>query len=352
LPVAEELKAKMAEADAKGLRLCKVSIEGKPPKLVLADTMVAGDSFTADWDEMLKSKELLLEDVGCFLLIRLFDKQGTVPGASEEDWVVLSWTPEAVPVRQKMLYTASCKTLKDSFESLRWKEMKATDRDDVSLKEIMQKARVLHRGLTKEERHEVMSHQEILLEEVKEDFAKAATNAPKMMAGMVALQIKALASFDEAMEKLAQQKGKVAVVAKLEGAKREEVSGELLSDAGRPSQLKGRLPTNEPCYVILQPDERRLVLISWLPEDVPAKIKMTASTFKRSVVQMLEQRLPEGGKLRKVEVTEEDDLTDDILDEPVQEEAAAEAAAAPAPKKAFKPPVGGFALPGLGPPRG
>lgn len=352
MPVAEELKREMAEADVRGLRLCKVSIEGKPPKLVLADTMEAGQSFTADWDEMLKNQELLVDDVACILLIRMSDEQGSVPGATEDDWVLLSWTPEGVPVRQKMLYTSSCKTLKDCFESMRWKEMKATDRDDVSLKEIMAKARVLHRGLTKEERHEVMTHQEIQLEEIKEDFAKAAKSAPKMMAGMVALQIRPLASFDEAMAQLPQQQGKVAVVAKLTGDKREEVSGELLTDAGLPSQLKGRLPTNEPCYVILQPDERRLVLISWLPEDVPAKIKMTASTFKRSVVQMLEQRLPEGGTLRKAEVTEEDELEDKLLEEPKQEEEAAEAAAAPAPKKAFKPPVGGFALPGLGPPRG
>lgn len=353
MPIDDALKKAVGEAADSKVRLCKVSVAGKPPRLTLAETAPASESFSDDFDAMVAGS-LLEAAAPCILLIRLADDKGTVPGATADDWVLLSWMPEDAPVRQKMLYTTSCKTLKDCFETLRFKEMKATEKDDLSIKDLLEKARNLSRGMTRDERHAVMTNEEIGLEEVQEDLAKAQQAAPKMLQGLVALQIQPQASFEEAMAKLLAEKDK-AVLAKLTGPKREELSGELMDGVAAVSQLRGRLPQEEPCYVVLRPAEQRLLLLTWIPEGIPPRMKMTVSTFKKSVVQILEGKLP-GCHVARAELTEESDLVDELAAEPAPAEAAAAeepgAAAAPSPKRAFKPPVGGFQLPGLGPPRG
>lgn len=354
MPIDDDLKEVVNKAAEKSLRMVKVVVEGKPPRLTLGDTVVAGEAFDKDFEAM-KEGPILEAAVPCILLVRIADEKGTVEGAQATDWLLLSWTPDDAPVRQKMLYTSSCKTLKDCFESLNWKEMKATDKDEVALKEVLAQTRRLRRQMTKEERHEVMTGMEIQQEEAREGQLEEQKAAPKRLAGLVALQIKPLESFEEATRQLLEgsDKSGKAILAKLTGPKREELSAEVLDDVDAVSKLKGRLP-DEACYFILRPAEKRLLLITWLPEGCPARLKMPVSTFKKSVIEILEGKLP-GAKIARAEISEEADLEDTLADEQPEESttpaAGADGGAAASPKKAFKPPVGGFALPGLGPPR-
>jgi hypothetical protein len=148
------------------------------------------------------------------------------------------------------------------------------------------------------------------------------------------------------------------VIAKLTGPKREQLSGEVISEVGGPLQLKGRMPSDESCYVIIKIAADRLVLVSWLPEGTPPRVKMSVSTFKKSVLQLLQGKFSQGS-VGAAEITAEDELTEDmgkkrseedLAKEKAEEERAAAAAGQAPEKKGFRPPVGGFALPGMGRP--
>merc|ERR1712050_637118 len=143
-----------------------------------------------------------------------------------------------------------------------------------------------------------------------------------------------------------------ALVGKLAGDKGEELSGEIISDITKPSDLKGKkLPEETPCYVLLKPAADRLCLISWLPEYSNVKLKMKCSTFKASVLDHVKTLFPEIGIIVQREVCDEDDFTDDLTEENKVSEAGYAVAVAPKPAATggFKPPAGAFALPGMGP---
>lgn len=349
LPVDEELTAKVNSAAADGIRAIKVVVEGKQPKMVAQDSVPASPSFAADF-QGLNLGALLEDGVPCVLLFRLADAEGTVPNAGENDWLLFCWTPEGAPARLKMVYASSRKTLKDAFPALTFKEMNATERSDATLEDLLSQTR----GLTAQERYEAMSREEIDAERVKQEIAKEQKAAPKKLAGLVGLQIQPQPSFDQAIERLLAEDEK-AVLATLVGPKREELSGEVLDGVARPSQLSGRLPAEEPCYVVTRPEASKLLLVTWLPEGSSARVKMACSTFKKSVLELLAARAA-GATVLQAEVCEEQDLTDDLglKPEPLAAEGEAEQGQPAAKPAGFKPPpgaFGGFALPGMGPPR-
>lgn len=355
IPVDDGLKQAVLGAAENGVRAIKVSVNNKPLLLVSKETIPASESFADDLEAIVASETHLENAAPCILLMRLSDEKKTVPGATEQDWGLLSWSPDDAPVRQKMIYTSSCKTLKDHLSQLRFKELKATEKSEINMSEILQKMRGLSRGMTREERHSVMTHEEIMVEEVAEQMETTRKSAPVKMAGLVALEVKRQESFDAAVSQLLTGDCK-AVLARLAGSTHEELSGEALDDAALPSQLKGgRLPAHEPCYVIqkCQGSDDRLLLLSWLPDDMPRDLRMKCSTFKKSVKHFLDSK---AGKVLTAEVTDEGDLTDDLGQAHDQEETAAVqggkpgdavAAGEASPKKAFKRPVGGMALPGM-----
>lgn len=55
---------------------------------------------------------LIEDDQPCYILYRLDSKNG-----SNYEWLLISWTPDTAPVRQKMLYASTKATLKQEFGS-------------------------------------------------------------------------------------------------------------------------------------------------------------------------------------------------------------------------------------------
>jgi hydroxymethylpyrimidine/phosphomethylpyrimidine kinase len=169
-----------------------------------------------------------------------------------------------------------------------------------------------------------------------------------MLAGLVALKVKAQESFEEAMKTFLDSENK-AVVAKLTGAKSEDLSGEIFDDISAPTALKGKLPNDTACFVLVKKEAPKVLFLMWQPEDVPVKMRMKASTFKASVMDCVKELLPDA-ELLTANATEEDDLNDEMGNprKVTMEETQAEAA--PKPTGGFKPPVGGYSLPGMGGP--
>lgn len=342
LAVDEEVKTAVNSAVEKQLRAVKVTAEPKEEKIKCSQVVQEGASIEEDF----KSIAATLEDsVPCLVLIRLIGSTSSAPEAEEGEWGMIQWAPDNSPVKLRMLCASSHKTIKQAFPSLVFKEYHASEMNEINLSAFVDSTR----KFTKDDRRKAMTREERDVEDAKERMKDEQKKAPKKLAGLVSLQIGALDSFNDAMRQLKEEQGK-AVLAKLDGAKGEEVSGETLDGISTPTDLKGKLPAEEPRYVVMRPAEGRVLLISWLPDNAPAKMKMKCSTFKSSVLELVKELLPDLA-VNSVEVSEEDDLTDSLADAPATkgsgEEAAAEASAGPV-GAGFRPPPGAMALPGMG----
>jgi hypothetical protein len=335
LTVDPEIKAAVKDAVEAKRRAVKVTVDAKGEKLAAGQLVPEGESLEEDFQ---KVAELLEDTVPCLVLIRL----------AETEWAMLGWTPDNAPVKLRMLCASSRKTLHGEFSGLKLKEYNATEKSEVTLAEF----RKATAASTKEQRHAAMTQEEIDREEVQEQVAKEQRSAPKQLAGLVALQIKVHDSFEEAV-KLCLAEEKKAVVGKLVGPKGEELSGEVLDDVEAPSLLKGRIPSAEPCYIVMRATEGRLLLLSWLPEDSPAKLKMRCSTFKSSVLDVIKGLAGPDVRVIATQASEEADLVDSLVAPPAAAapgEAAEEASEGGGSGSKFKPPPGAMALPGMGGP--
>ncbi|XP_059490417.1 twinfilin [Neocloeon triangulifer] len=107
------------------VRVFKVSIENE--ELILAEHKNSKGTWEQDFD--LCVPRMVQEKQPCYLLYRLDTKTG-----SNFDWVLISWSPEDSPVRQKMLYASTKATLKQEFGSSQiTEELFGTSKEDVTL---------------------------------------------------------------------------------------------------------------------------------------------------------------------------------------------------------------------------
>jgi len=355
LKIGEELKKAVLSAAEGNVRAVTVVIDSE--QLTVGKTLPAGSSVTQDFADLCETLE---ENTACIVLMRLegIDSDGNVavPGATASDWGMLCWTPETAPVKQRMLNASSRQTLKDEkdFRGMEFKEYNMTERSEVTLKQFVEATR----EMTKGEKLDSMSQEERDREAVKQQIKKEQSTAPKMLAGLVALKVKARDSFLASVQTLLS--GKVqdaAVLGKLVGDTSEELEGEIISDVSDTAKLKGRLPEAEPCYVLLHgrgasdggEGQERMLLVCWAPEGVPVKLRMKVSTFKASVMELIKDLAPKHA-LHEMQATCDEDL-DEAPPPPAAEEkedgeAAGDGDGDEQPKK-WKPPVGGMALPGL-----
>jgi hypothetical protein len=338
LPVSDECKATVKGAAEASLRCVMVGIEGEA--LVAEATFPESESPEADFKAM---QAKLTDDKASILLVRL--KGAGAYG--DDDWAMISFVPDNAPVKTRMMTASSLKPLKAEF-SWPFVQWEITSKDEVTLAQFLSD----NKKLSEEERRDAMSREERDMEDVKKEVAKEQASAPKKLAGLVALQVKAQRSFDEGMATL-QSEEKVALLGQLCGDKSEELSGEILDDIEKPSDLKGgKLPQDHPVYVIMKKTESRWLLISWQPENAPIKIRMKGSTFKASVLELLKEALPGDAEIVTTECQDEDDLEDDLGEPRKASEGGEAPGAAAAPKTGgYKPPFGGMAMPGMGGPR-
>lgn len=324
----------VAAVEGDDTRAVKVVVEG--PKLVVAKTIKRNATAEEDFPSVVADVE---DDKPCLILLRVTGLAGI---SDRIHWAMLAWSPDDAPAKAKLPYAASRKTVQEKFEKHGMKEYQATTRDELTLAGLADSLR----SLTDAERRAAMTQAEIDLEAVKKEQEQERAAAPKMLAGLAALQIKVNDSFVESISKLVSEEGKV-VLGRLSGVKNEELRGEVLDDVAAVSALKGKLPA-EPCYVVMRAGgEKRLLLLSWLHPDSGIKLRMNLSTFKASTLDKVKE-LAEGWTVSQKEVTAEEDLVDDLAAPPAETSAEEKEAAASDDPPKKKPPVGGMALPGMG----
>mmetsp|Transcript_23512 Transcript_23512/g.54808 ORF Transcript_23512/g.54808 Transcript_23512/m.54808 type:complete len:351 (+) Transcript_23512:85-1137(+) len=315
-------------------------------KLVTSDSSMVVDkalpaAATLETDFTALAAELDAS-VPCIALVRLEPAAGdsSAPPAGSSDWAMITWAPDEAPVRQRMLCASSKKAVVQALPDVEFKEYQATEKSEVTFAAFVEATR----ERTEDDRRAAMTLQEQAEEDAKKEMLKEQAAAPMRMPGMIAMKVKADASFTDALKKMLSTEKSV-VLAKMGGEKGEELMGELLEGISSVSALKGKLPSDHPCYILMLAGEALLVA-SWLPEDSPAKAKMKFSTFKGSVMNILKDSIGDKEVLQ-AECREEEDLVDDLAAKCKSGSAAG--AAAPKPG-GFKPPPGAMALPGMGMP--
>ncbi|KAI5756249.1 twinfilin isoform X2 [Diaphorina citri] len=122
----EALKKFFGSIRDEKIRVFKVSIENEA--LVLAGYKKVVGTWTQDFDKYVP--DLIQEAQPCYILYR-FDSKNETGG---HDWLLIFWSPDDSPVRQKMLYASTKSTLKQDFGSGQIKEeIHATVPVDVTL---------------------------------------------------------------------------------------------------------------------------------------------------------------------------------------------------------------------------
>lgn len=317
------------------VRAIKVVVDAKAEKLVCARTLPEGPNLEEDFLQV--GKEVVEDALPCLVLIRL---------ESDSDWALVGWTPDDAPVKQRMLCASSKKTLREHFSKLNIKEYNATEKEEVTLAQFKEATG----PTTQEQRHAAMTQAEIDRESVNREVAKEQMAGPMRLAGMGTVSVKVQDSFADALKAILDEEGK-AVLGRFTGDKSEELGGDILEGVSTPSQFKGKFPEREPCYAVVRAtpvgDNKRLLLLSWLPEDAPIKMKMRCSTFKASVLAAIKERAGPEVSVIQSEVNDNGDLLDSlaspaaVAEQPLKQEAAA------APSGVKKPPPGAVAMPGM-----
>lgn len=122
----QELKTFFGKCRDGNVRIVKISIENE--QLVLAAHEKAKGTWEDDYDRLVVP--LASETMPCYLLYRMDSKDST--GAYY--WMLISWSPDDAPVRQKMLYASTKATLKQEFGSGQIKEeIHGTVQEDITL---------------------------------------------------------------------------------------------------------------------------------------------------------------------------------------------------------------------------
>lgn len=344
LKVDADVKEKV---ESTGVRAVKVVAEKETLKST--ETVAESESLEEDFEGV---AAILEDDKPCIVLVNL---KGS-PNHAETDWALIAYTPDNAPVKTRMLNASSVKPLKEKLEPLKFLEYQITEKDEATLAKFLEATHVM----SEQERRDCMSKEERQIADVKKEQLKEQAAAPKMLAGLKNLKVAEQESFTEAMKDFLVSENK-ALKAMLTGDKGEELSGEVIDDVASPSGLKGKLPGNDSCFVIMKKEASKILFITWQPDDVPIKQKMKASTFKASVLDLVKEYLrsptPEGEQETEPEIltagaNDEDELNDE-MGNPRRKVTAEDLAEpqAPKPTGGYKPPCGGIAMPGMGGPR-
>lgn len=130
----QDLKNYFGKCRGGNVRVFKVSIENE--QLVLAAEEKVKGNWEEDYDRVVVP--LIQDAQPCYLMYRLDSKDST--GAYY--WMLISWSPDDGPVRQKMLYASTKATLKQEFGSGQIKEeLHGTVKDDVTWKGFLKHKR-------------------------------------------------------------------------------------------------------------------------------------------------------------------------------------------------------------------
>jgi len=313
LGISLDLEEAVTENEQRGFRAVKVVIDYRRPRLVAQALLTA----SSDLSEGLEGVIGLLEDAKpCIILLWVRDCLGTLveqegAEAANVDWLLLSWTPEDAPPKDKMKYACSKKTLREKFKGMCFKELFLEDRSSLTLDAALASCK----PMSEEERDAVSTREERYAKQIENvRDAQTGAGAPQIDYGLRGRRIESLPSFDEALERLCAGGDANALVARIATVEvaygvmnGRELSGEALlgvTFGSSSSNIGDKLPTREACYVLLRLRDGRLVLLVWRPKGAASGDKYLYSASRPAVRILVEGK----AENREVEVLEAADL--------------------------------------------
>lgn len=270
------------------VRLFKVSIEKE--QLVLSTEKEVKSDWKQDFDYV---PQLVEEKVPCYLLYRLDNKE----------WLLLSYSPDNAPVRQKMLYASTKATLKKAFPCD--SEFLATSKEDATLAGY-------EAHLRSERAPPPLSMAERELAEIKHSESKSSVGVDSKQATLCGLE---MPISDEAIDGFFSLKeGRINYLQI--GI---DVSNEIIvlhdkATLESGDELKKRIPEGEPRYHLFrfrhihenQIAHSTIFLYTIPTSACPVRVKMLYSSCKAPLIKDIEGKI-EIALARKFEM---DDLTE------------------------------------------
>jgi hypothetical protein len=242
----DDLVAAVENASSCNTRAVKVDIDIKQETFFLGSEIEAGATLEEDWRQIADAME---PEIPAYFLLRLKPGEGDseAPPAGDSDWALVSWQPDDAPVKHRMVASSSQKTIKESerFKSLNWtKHYNCTEKEEATFKAWNDATR----SLSGDERRAAMTQQEQDAEDAhqqQEEQRAAMMAAPKKLTGLGSVTVTLEESFTSGIA--AVKEGGKALVGRITGDRNKTIAGEILDGVNVPSDLRGKLPAEEPC---------------------------------------------------------------------------------------------------------
>jgi len=302
-----ELEQFLVKCRDGGIRMIKISIsDNASPELVL-DTFkeVEDDNWEETWDSCVPQH--LDSDAPCYVLYRLDD----MDGGGCHLWVMISWSPESSPTRQKMLYASTKATFKKQFGASQIKdEFFASSKEEVTLAGYKKHLRV-------EAAPGPLTKQEEEAKEIKEQETRVEISVDSKHNNFSQLSFPfneaAVGALDQ-YQKLAADYVQLSIDLENESVMLTR-SGDLLLE-----QLPAAVPSDTARYHIFrfkhnhESDyiESNVFIYSMPGYSIPIKERMMYSSCRNAVVDVIEKQM--NIKIdKKLEVDSGDELTEEFL---------------------------------------
>lgn len=293
-----DLVKSMARCKSGDIRAMKITIKNE--ELQLDEQSTTGCSWDWDWDRVVPS--FVKPKQPTFVLFRL-DSKNTMG----YEWVLISWSPEDSPIRQKMLYASTKATLKKQFgNSQIVQELFSTTEDEVTL-------RGYKNFLKMKEAPPPLSLAEAELENVKLSESNAVDRVNTL--GSVALPISA-----EAKQAISSLTAGTTNYVQLSIDLKGEVVNLGENATVKVSELSKKLPENQASYILFTfshtyegDTHHSLVFIYSMPAGVASiRERMMYSSCKAAVVDTIQTEL-QLNIVKKLEIGDREDLTEQYL---------------------------------------
>jgi len=294
LEVDEELDStfkRALEGDSVGV----IQVQVKAERFKLSSSHSPSGSTSSDFDFI---GSVASEDEASYFLIKLKSKE----------WLLVTYVPDSVAVKDKMVYASAKGTLKDKFgHAFVTDEFHATSKDELLYEHFKGTQKPSDaRSAFEIEREKVLEEEDEAREEIVQKMAKVSTSG---FGGYHSVTIPLSTSAKSALDRL--KSGEVNFVAL---AVDESQSSIICGDSKNVdvSNISREMHTAEPrFYLYSSQSGKPIVFIYSCPGKAPPKLRMVYSTSKPNVINQITQY---GLNLatKKIEITEGEDLLDEL----------------------------------------
>lgn len=298
----EELLKVFASAKDGSFRVIKMSIENE--QLVFSESASPIDSWVDDYDSSVLQR--LDGNQPCYILFRLDSENN-----QGYEWLLITYSPDNAPIREKMLYAGTRATLKSTFGGGHIKdELFATSKADASYKGYL-------KHLEHEEAPPPLTDAEQELQLMKESENRVEIGIHTRHSNLPGVNFPIS---EEALEKLIALRDKEITFVELSVDTEAEMIELLYAGDASNDDMASKIPLDRPCYSFFlfkhthEGDylESMVFIYSMPSTKCSVKDRMLYSTCKAPLLAGLENQL-QLEIVKKIEIEDTGEITEEFL---------------------------------------